>query len=56
MLRRSVGKLLRELHSSDQERSIARLDFMREALIPKCHSYGINQFMLAGGAFLTFRF
>ncbi|KAI9718972.1 MAG: hypothetical protein M1812_003857 [Candelaria pacifica] len=37
MLRRSVGKFLCELHSSDGKRSIARLEYMREILIPKCH-------------------
>ncbi|KAI9797726.1 MAG: hypothetical protein M1835_006898 [Candelina submexicana] len=37
MLRRSVKKLLRELQSNNEKRSIARLEFMCEILTPKCH-------------------
>ncbi|KAI9697903.1 MAG: hypothetical protein M1836_004255 [Candelina mexicana] len=37
MLRRSIEKLLRELQSNNEKRSIARLEFMCEILTPKCH-------------------
>lgn len=38
MLRRTVNKLLLEQKMADRTRIIARLDYMREIIIPRCHA------------------